>query len=120
MSLEKKFNSLNTKNAPGQEHRQSFKDLSEIMVGKKLNGKLVDFSHGDVDAFEPIPESKKQAFLEKIETAIEPKFQDHFVAANAIPHKIDTFPELHKVVSLPKVHFNLSSKSKIRRRRKRS
>ena len=59
MSLEKKFNFLNTKNAPGQEHRQSFKDLSEIMVGKKLNGKLVDFSHGDVDAFEPIPESKK-------------------------------------------------------------
>ena len=58
--------------------------------------------------------------IEKIETAIEPKFQDHFVAANAIPHKIDTFPELHKVVSLPKVHFNLGSENKIRRRRKRS
>ena len=58
--------------------------------------------------------------IEKIETAIEPKFQDHFVAANAIPHKIDTFPELNKVVSLPKVHFNLGSENKIRRRRKRS
>ena len=58
--------------------------------------------------------------IEKIETAIEPKFQDHFVAANAIPHKLDTFPELHKVVSLPKVHFNLGSENKIRRRRKRS
>ena len=58
--------------------------------------------------------------IEKIETAIEPKFQDHFVAANAIPHKIDTFPELNKVVCLPKVHFNLGSENKIRRRRKRS
>ena len=58
--------------------------------------------------------------IEKIETAIEPKFQDHFVAANAIPHKLDPFPELLKVVSLPKVHFNLGSENKIRRRRKRS
>ena len=58
--------------------------------------------------------------IEKIETAIEPKFQDHFVAANAIPHKSDPFPELLKVVSLPKVHFNLGSENKTRRRRKRS
>ena len=58
--------------------------------------------------------------IEKIETAIEPKFQDHFVAANAIPHKLDPFPELNKVVSLPKVHFNLGSENKTRRRRKRS
>jgi uncharacterized 2Fe-2S/4Fe-4S cluster protein (DUF4445 family) len=43
--------------------------------------------------------------IEKIETAIEPKFQDHFVAANAIPHKLDSFPQLSKVVNLPKVHF---------------
>ena len=42
----------------------------------------------------------------KIETAIEPKFQDHFVAANAIPHKTDAFDELNKVVNLPKVAFN--------------
>ncbi|MGB2408545.1 MAG: ASKHA domain-containing protein [Paracoccaceae bacterium] len=27
----------------------------------------------------------------KVETAIEPKFQEHFVAANAIPHKTDAF-----------------------------
>ena len=58
--------------------------------------------------------------IEKIETAIEPKFQDHFVAANAIPHKNDPFPELTKVVNLPKVHFNLSSENKMRRRRRRS
>ena len=58
--------------------------------------------------------------IEKIETAIEPKFQDHFVAANAIPHKNDPFPELSKVVNLPKVHFNLGSENKTRRRRRRS
>ena len=57
--------------------------------------------------------------IEKIETAIEPKFQDHFVAANAIPHKLDTFPELTKVVNLPQVHFNVGSDNKARRRRRK-
>ena len=58
--------------------------------------------------------------IEKIETAIAPKFQDHFVAANAIPHKLDSFPELNKIVSLPEVHFHLGSENKTRRRRKKS
>jgi len=44
--------------------------------------------------------------ITKVETAIEPKFQEHFVAANAIPHKTDPFPELTKVVTLPDVSFN--------------
>ncbi|MDA7963246.1 ASKHA domain-containing protein [Ruegeria sp.] len=44
--------------------------------------------------------------ITKIETAIEPKFQDHFVAANAIPHKTDPFPELAQVVTLPAPSFN--------------
>ncbi len=39
--------------------------------------------------------------IEKIETAVEAKFQDHFVAAMAFPHKTDDFPELRKVVALP-------------------
>jgi hypothetical protein len=30
----------------------------------------------------------------KVETAIEPRFQEHFVAANAIPHATDPFPHL--------------------------
>ena len=57
--------------------------------------------------------------IQKIETAIEPKFQDHFVAANAIPHKLDTSPELTKVVKLPQVHFNVGSDNKARRRRRK-
>jgi uncharacterized 2Fe-2S/4Fe-4S cluster protein (DUF4445 family) len=44
--------------------------------------------------------------ITKVETAIEPKFQEHFVNANAIPHKTDPFPELGKVVTLPDVSFN--------------
>ncbi len=44
--------------------------------------------------------------ITKVETAIEPKFQDHFVAANAIPHKTDPFPELAKIVPLPSPSFN--------------
>jgi len=39
--------------------------------------------------------------VEKIETAIEPKFQDHFVAAMALPHLTDEFVELGKVILLP-------------------
>ena len=56
--------------------------------------------------------------IEKIETAIEPKFQDHFVAANAIPHKTDPFPELTKIVKLPGVRFNSGSGKKTRARRR--
>jgi uncharacterized 2Fe-2S/4Fe-4S cluster protein (DUF4445 family) len=39
--------------------------------------------------------------VEKIETAIEPKFQAHFIDAMAIPHKNASYPELRKVVVLP-------------------
>ncbi|MDO9418728.1 ASKHA domain-containing protein [Pararhizobium sp.] len=39
--------------------------------------------------------------IEKIETALEPKFQEHFVYAMALPNKVDTFPKLSAVVTLP-------------------
>jgi uncharacterized 2Fe-2S/4Fe-4S cluster protein (DUF4445 family) len=39
--------------------------------------------------------------IEKIETAIEPRFQEHFVAAMAIPHKTAPNPELAKAITLP-------------------
>ncbi len=44
--------------------------------------------------------------ITKVETAIEPRFQEHFVAANAIPHATDPFPELSRIVPLPQVSFN--------------
>ena len=39
--------------------------------------------------------------IEKIETALEPKFQEHFVNAMAMPNKIDPFPNLRAEVELP-------------------
>ena len=44
--------------------------------------------------------------IDKIETAIEPKFQEHFVNASAIPNSSDTFPILETVVKLPNINFN--------------
>jgi uncharacterized 2Fe-2S/4Fe-4S cluster protein (DUF4445 family) len=41
--------------------------------------------------------------IEKVETAIEPKFQEHFVEAMAIPHKTAPYPNLSRVVELPAV-----------------
>jgi uncharacterized 2Fe-2S/4Fe-4S cluster protein (DUF4445 family) len=40
--------------------------------------------------------------VEKIEIATEPSFQEHFVAAMALPHGIDRFPELSSQLALPK------------------
>ncbi|MCO6185772.1 ASKHA domain-containing protein [Rhizobium sp. L1K21] len=58
--------------------------------------------------------------IEKIETALEPKFQDHFVAAMAMPNKVDHFPELQKVVTLPvrKVLEDATGEAGGRRRRR--
>ena len=39
--------------------------------------------------------------VEKIETAIEPRFQQHFVEAMAIPHKTAPYPNLRTAVTLP-------------------
>ncbi|MAA98594.1 MAG: drug:proton antiporter [Stappia sp.] len=39
--------------------------------------------------------------IEKIETALEPRFQEHFVNAMALPNKVDRFPKLSSVVTLP-------------------
>ncbi len=57
--------------------------------------------------------------IHKVETAIEPRFQEHFVAANAIPHATDPFPELAKVVTLPDVSFNTGGGGDGGRRRRR-
>ncbi|MFW2587355.1 ASKHA domain-containing protein [Sagittula sp. SSi028] len=57
--------------------------------------------------------------ITKVETAIEPKFQEHFVNANAIPHATDPFPNLLTEVTLPDVSFNAGTEDKGGRRRRR-
>jgi uncharacterized 2Fe-2S/4Fe-4S cluster protein (DUF4445 family) len=39
--------------------------------------------------------------IEKVETATEPAFQEHFVACLAIPHKTDPYPRLRQVMAMP-------------------
>jgi uncharacterized 2Fe-2S/4Fe-4S cluster protein (DUF4445 family) len=39
--------------------------------------------------------------VEKVETAVEPMFQQHFVEAMAIPHKTAPYPYLRQAVALP-------------------
>jgi len=57
--------------------------------------------------------------ITKVETALAPMFQDHFVAANAIPHKTDPFPCLSKIVTLPSPSFNEGGNPDGGRRRRR-
>jgi len=61
--------------------------------------------------------------VEKIETAIEPKFQEYFIEAMAIPHKTDQFEELGRVVTLPaakpKAEINLGDDRNRRSSRRR-
>ncbi len=52
--------------------------------------------------------------VEKIETATEPRFQEHFVAALAIPHQTARYPNLSRVVQLPE-----RTEGKPRRNRRR-
>ncbi|WP_226780712.1 ASKHA domain-containing protein [Oceaniglobus trochenteri] len=59
--------------------------------------------------------------ITKVETAIAPKFQEHFVNANSLPHATDPFPELNRIVALPDLSFNTSGDGSEggRRRRRR-
>jgi len=59
------------------------------------------------------------ARIHKVETAIEPRFQEHFVNASAIPHASDPFPELAQVVTLPAVNHNAGEGAARRRPRGR-
>jgi uncharacterized 2Fe-2S/4Fe-4S cluster protein (DUF4445 family) len=43
--------------------------------------------------------------IEKVETAVEPRFQEHFVAAMAVPHKTAPYPNLAAEVPLPPLRF---------------
>lgn len=44
--------------------------------------------------------------IHKIETALEPRFQEHFVNASAIPNAVEPFPILKSIVTLPDVNHN--------------
>ena len=57
--------------------------------------------------------------IHKVETAIEPRFQEHFVNASAIPNAVEPFPILNSMVTLPTVTFNTGGGESGGRRRRR-
>lgn len=71
------------------------------------------------DARDEIENTVRQ--IHKIETAIEPRFQEHFVNASAIPNSVEPFDILNSVVLLPEVSFNQATENDRggRRRRRR-
>jgi len=58
--------------------------------------------------------------VEKIETAVEPRFQQHFVEAMALPHRTATYPHLSAVLELPERLTNIGTGGRSERRRRRS
>ena len=56
--------------------------------------------------------------VEKIETAIEPRFQAHFVESMAIPHKTAPYPNLRRVVDLPEPKAAVQTDGRERRTRR--
>ena len=56
--------------------------------------------------------------IEKVETAIEPRFQEHFVEAMAIPHKTAAYPNLSRVVTLPAARVVQAGEADARGRRR--
>ncbi len=58
--------------------------------------------------------------VEKVETAIEPRFQAHFIDAMAIPHKSAEYPQLRKVVALPATKESAAQGTTRGRRRSRA
>jgi uncharacterized 2Fe-2S/4Fe-4S cluster protein (DUF4445 family) len=56
--------------------------------------------------------------IEKIETALEPKFQDYFVDAMAFPNKTDPFPNLFSLVTRPAVKEVVDNAGGRKRRRR--
>ena len=61
--------------------------------------------------------AEKTRAVEKIETAVEDRFQHHFVGAMAIPHDSDPFPALASRVPLPGRAAPAVAKGRRRRRR---
>lgn len=58
--------------------------------------------------------------IEKVETAVEPAFQAHFVDAMAMPHGMIAFPRLAATVDLPLADARRGTDETAQRRRRRS
>ncbi|TNE35591.1 MAG: DUF4445 domain-containing protein [Alphaproteobacteria bacterium] len=94
-------------------------DLAEVQGVGNAAGLGARIALLNKTARDEIEEVVKQ--VEKIETAVEPSFQQYFVEAMAIPHKTSPYAMLAKSVNLPdpKVLSDTSGGGEGRRRRRR-
>jgi uncharacterized 2Fe-2S/4Fe-4S cluster protein (DUF4445 family) len=90
--------------------------LDKVQSAGNAAGTGARIALSSIDARAQIEKTVREII--KVETAIEPRFQEHFVNANAIPHATDPFPNLNGIVTLPKVNFNAKTDGECRRRRR--
>ena len=74
MNIIEKFEKLGVDNAPGQEGRQNTGKID--IRGEEIPGTPVDFSHGDVDAFIPIP-GTLDSFVEGVNVGAKQAYTEH-------------------------------------------
>ncbi len=97
-------------------------DLDKVTSAGNAAGTGARIALLNTEARSDIEETVRK--IHKIETAIEPRFQEHFVNASAIPNSVEKFPILESIVPLPDVNFNTGGDSENgggggRRRRRR-
>ena len=95
-------------------------DLEHVTSAGNAAGTGATITLLDTDARFEIEDVVRR--IQKVETAVEAKFQDHFVEALAIPHKSAEFANLRKAVDLPMAIPGTSESDgeRSRRRRRRS
>jgi uncharacterized 2Fe-2S/4Fe-4S cluster protein (DUF4445 family) len=74
-------------------------DLAQVTSAGNAAGAGARIALLDVEARTEIERLVRR--VEKIETAVEPRFQQHFVEAMAIPHKTAPYAKLREAVALP-------------------
>ncbi len=86
-----KFSKLGVDNAPGQEVRQTAEGFE--LSGDVIPGKAVDFSHGDVNAFEPVPGTLDE-FMQGVHAGGEQAYTEYRgrgIIREDVARKISTF-----------------------------
>lgn len=90
-------------------------DLREVRSSGNAAGTGARIALLDATSRETIERLVRQ--VEKVETAIEPRFQQHFVEAMAIPHKTAPYAGLRQAVNLPEPRAAGAAQPRGRRRR---
>jgi uncharacterized 2Fe-2S/4Fe-4S cluster protein (DUF4445 family) len=94
-------------------------DLEQVSAAGNAAGTGARIALLNYESRQEIEEVVRQ--VEKVETAVETKFQEHFVHAMAFPHKVDSFPNLAKVIDLPAETNmqNYADTNRVRKRRRK-